>query len=149
MHWASKSQLTCKGRQSGDELYIILACHYAMQKMQQSVSPKKSCINWAFRTSCHLTGEKSYHCEFSNMCIRGFSHGSCNQLFYAAWFFVESGSSCTVWNQDSDWSTSKLSGNSDPEFLTCGYKDYRFFFWNVGESESGFYCRFIVLFLLN
>lgn len=28
--------------------------------------------------------QKSYHCEISNMCIKPFSYGSCNQLFCAA-----------------------------------------------------------------
>lgn len=60
------------------------------------------------------------------MCIRPFSHGSCNQLFYATRFFAESGSGCTVWSWDWDWSTSKFLGSSDPEFLTCISKDCRF-----------------------
>lgn len=94
--------------------------------------------------------QKSYHCEISNMCIKPFSYGSCNQLFCAAWFFVESGSSCTVGSWNWDWSISKFLGSSDPEFLTCNYKDWIFFFLlNVGESESGFYFMFTVLFLHN
>lgn len=53
-----QNQLTFKGRQSADELYIILACHYAVQKKPQSANPKKSFINCAFKTKCHLTGKK-------------------------------------------------------------------------------------------